>query len=161
MGSNLDKLHLLKTKLIVSSVLLIAMFMVFGVLSWLTTRSTETMGYFDHEQMYVQMMLRGINEIIITEGTPQSIAILKAGIDGFDANHSMLLKTVSKDEIANMNERITTPWVAIKGHMGLFLQRDLDTEDTEVLIAYGKTITKNAILRNTPAILAKAKPKST
>lgn len=131
----------IRSKLVFSSVLLVLMFVVIGVLSWYANVSTKTIGCIGHEQTYIQMMLRGINEIIITEGTPESIEIAQKGLDGFDREHKDLMLLLGEEDRSLVNEKITEPWSGIKREIQPFLERDLDTEDDEVLISYGQLLT--------------------
>lgn len=98
---------------------------------------------FDKETMYLQMMLRGVNEVIITEGTPQSIEIAAEGIKGFDAIHTALLSSVEESDIRqSLAEDIDPVWQEIKENIAPFLERDLDVEAEGLMIKYGKVITK-------------------
>ncbi len=139
MGINIT----LRQKLIFAPIVMVLFFTTIGVLSFLTSRATDTMEPFDHEQIYLQMMLRGVNEIIITEGTPQSIEIAKKGLDGFDSFHEELLPLLSPDDRALVDKEITEPWRLIENDIKPFLTGDLDTEDDEILVSYGRIISRS------------------
>ncbi len=133
----------IRQKLIFAPIVMVLFFTTIGVLAFLSSRASESMEQFDHEQVFLQMMLRGVNEIIITEGTPQSIEIAKKGIDGFNKYHAMLLPMLSKTDRALVDKEITDPWNAIIKDIEPFLQGDVDTENDEILMAYGKIITRS------------------
>lgn len=96
----------------------------------------------DRETMYLQMMLRGVNEVIITEGTPQSIDIAREGLTGFDELHQQLVSKTAGTEIHEvLSAEVDPVWQTIKLNTGPFLVRDLDTDDAGLMITYGKIIT--------------------
>jgi hypothetical protein len=88
----------IKKKLILSSCLQGILFLIIGLTILLGYRyvSTQasTANAFDNQARYLQMMLRGINEVIITEWTPQSVEIVKNGVKGFEELHINLLEAI-------------------------------------------------------------------
>ncbi len=139
MGINIT----LRQKLIFAPIVMVVFFTTIGVLSFFSSRATMTMEPFDHEQISLQMMLRGVNEIIITEGTPQSIEIAKKGLDSFNSFHEELLPLLSPSDRALVDKEITEPWSAIEKAIKPFLIRDLDTENDEILVSYGRIISRS------------------
>ncbi|KKL85725.1 hypothetical protein LCGC14_1951830, partial [marine sediment metagenome] len=132
--------------LIFAPIVMVTVFTVIGTLSFLASRATESMEQFDHDQIYLQMMLRGVNEIIITEGTPQSIEIAQKGLDGFNKTHKEIIPLLNDEDSALVDKEITVPWNAIMKDIEPFLQGDVDTEDDEILVAYGSIITRSDAL---------------
>ncbi len=133
--------------------LILSTFIVFTIL--LTIGITMLFGYqyvsgkaslankFDRESMYLQMILRGVNEVIITEGTPQSVEIAEEGIKGFHEIHSQLLSGLNDPDIQKViSGGIEPRWQEIMENIKPFLERDLDVEAEGLMIKYGQVITK-------------------
>ncbi len=98
---------------------------------------------FDNESMYLQMMLRGLNEVIINEGTPFSIQTEKKGFDGFDEIHRQLLSEVKNPEMRRiLIEEIDPEWRGIQSDIKPFLQYYADLNRDEFMIQAGSLITK-------------------
>ncbi len=133
----------IRHKLIFAPIVMVMVFTFIGTLSFLASRATESMEQFDHDQIYLQMMLRGVNEIIITEGTPQSIEIAKRGLDSFNRTHKELVSLLKEDDRALVDKEITEPWNEIVKDISPFLDRDVNTEDDDILMAYGRIITRS------------------
>ncbi len=127
------------------------MMMAAGLTIWIGYKfisgRTDAVNALDESKTYIQMMLRGINEVIITEGTPASVEIVRKGITGFD---EMLIKLISKTGNARLQEAISqtvTPyWQTIKDGANPFLETHINTHDDRLMIAYGKLISKTVPL---------------
>jgi methyl-accepting chemotaxis protein len=97
---------------------------------------------FDKQTMNLQMMLRGINEVIVTEGTPASVEIVEKGIKGFSEIHAYLLSNISNTDLYQiLNEEIDPEWQRINKGVKPFLEHHLDVEDENLMIQYGRVIT--------------------
>jgi HD-GYP domain-containing protein (c-di-GMP phosphodiesterase class II) len=139
-----------KKKLIASSILLIALFIFIGSTLFLgyrnISREAALTDQLDSELVYLQMLLRGLNEVLINEGTPDSLNIAREGLDGFDAIHMHLLSTVENPDMRILlTDKIDQKWKAIKKGIEPFLAYhylELDIEDDDVLIKYGRLIAK-------------------
>jgi methyl-accepting chemotaxis protein len=97
---------------------------------------------FDKHTMHLQMILRGVNEVIVTEGTPASVEIVEKGIHDFNETHEFLILNVKNRVLKKtLNEKITFKWNEITKGIKPFLERDLDVEDENLMIQYGRVIT--------------------
>jgi signal transduction histidine kinase len=75
---------------------------------------------FDKESMFLQMILRGIQEVVINEGIPSmleenrdgiEIQVVKEGLDGFEAIHERLLTEIKDPELLMyLYEQINPDW---------------------------------------------------
>ena len=141
----------IKNKIIISSVLLFALFISTGLSGWLGYRyvssSNDNVLALDKGTMYLQMMLRGVNEIMITEGTKASIDITSNGMNGFDEVYSKLLSDNKDTQLQEiLTEKTESKWQNIKEGVKPFMDKYLDTEDDKVQVAYGKLITETELL---------------
>ncbi|RJQ52108.1 MAG: methyl-accepting chemotaxis protein [Nitrospiraceae bacterium] len=140
----------IKRKLQLSLLIIFAMMVVTGLTIWtgysFISSRTDTVNALAESRTYIQMMLRGINEVIITEGTPASVEIVKKGLTGFDNMHTLL---ISKTENARLQEalrQITPEWETIKEGADPFLKTHINTSDDKLMIAYGGLIRKTGSL---------------
>ncbi len=98
------------------------------------------------------MMLRGLNEVIINEGTPDSIKTSMDGMDGFDSIHKKLLKQVNDTELlVTLTIHIDPEWQKIKDKISPFYDHYLDLSDDDSLVLVGNIIVQ------TEAIVQKVK----
>jgi methyl-accepting chemotaxis protein len=137
----------IKKKLLISSFLFLVLLFLLVLILWRGSRaietSTETSYSLATEQMYLQMLLRGLNETIITEGTPSSIEISTTAISGFTELHANLKGRLKNTGLGDkINTVIDPEWQAIVKGVTPFLEVDLDTESDELMMGYGKIITK-------------------
>ncbi len=110
---------------------------------------------FDNESMYLQMMLRGLNEVIINEGTPDSIQTSREGLEGFDSIHRKILTQVTDPGMRILlNKRITPKWSRIKTEIIPFFDHYLNLESDDALIRLGKLITQTESIIRDVSILA-------
>jgi diguanylate cyclase (GGDEF)-like protein len=97
---------------------------------------------FDKESMYLQMMLRGLNEVLITQGSSESVQIAKEGYNRFNGIHNRLLIQIDDAEIyRDMSEGVDPYWQLVKNTIGPYFEHDLDLKDDESLIRLGELIT--------------------
>ena len=94
---------------------------------------------FDQEIMYVQMMLRGLNEIIINEGTPESINTARTGVEGFETIHEKLMAEVIDPVLESRLSEINRHWRIINSGLPTFFDHYLDLND-EILVRLGNII---------------------
>ncbi len=75
----------IKRKLISSSILLIVAFLFISIMLWLgyqdMTWKSRAAEHLDRQSMHLQMLLRGLNEVILNEGTPQSLSLARNAIN--------------------------------------------------------------------------------
>lgn len=99
----------------------------------------------DQEIMYLQMMLRGLNEVIINEGTTASIKLTNTGVEGFQTIHENLLATVVDPVIKLKLREINYNWNQIKPGLPPFLDQLMSMSSDEALIRVGKLISQSEI----------------
>jgi methyl-accepting chemotaxis protein len=149
----------IKKNLILSTTGVFVIFLVLGVAILFGYRyvadKASVANELDKESMYLQMMLRGVNEVIITEGTPQSVEIAERGITGFNDIHTRLLSDIKdQDTHQIIAEDMAPVWESIKENIKPFLERDLDVEADGLMIKYGKVLTQSDQLLNTVQALS-------
>jgi len=137
----------IKKKLVLSTTIVFALFLLTGITILFgyryVTDKASIANELDKESMYLQMMLRGVNEVIITEGTPQSIEIAEKGISGFNDIHTKLLEELQDSVIREtIAQKIDPKWQVIQEDIKPFLERDLDVEAEGLMITYGRVITQ-------------------
>ncbi|UCH81201.1 MAG: HAMP domain-containing protein [Nitrospiraceae bacterium] len=144
----------IKTKLILSSCLQTIMLLAIGITILFGYRyvssQASTANAFDNQGKYLQMMLRGINEVIITEWTPQSVEIVQKGVKGFEELLPYVMEKAADEESQDaVISKIQPMWQEIKENAAPYLQDhsyDMDVDD--LMIEYGRLITKADALIN-------------
>ncbi|MEW5757689.1 MAG: hypothetical protein AB1810_15455 [Pseudomonadota bacterium] len=95
---------------------------------------------FDQGATQLQQVLRGLNEIILTEGTPQSIRITQQAIGGFD--------NVIDEALQTLNER-DAKWKSLRANLDVwrqikerfppfFSENEVHMNDQAMMIEYGR-----------------------
>ncbi len=142
-----------RNKLISSSLVMLLLFIYISVILVLGYRAmshrASILHKLDHQEISLQTLLRGINEVILNEGTPDSIRIAEQGISGFDAIMAELIRTAEEPEVINLlTKEIDPKWKKIKtGVKPIIENQYLDFEDNdELMILYGSIITSTEIL---------------
>ncbi len=100
----------------------------------------------DQEIMYLQKMLRGLNEIIINEGTPTSIKTARTGVDGFTAIHEKLMAEIADPVIKLRLREINRQWHLIASNFTPFLDHYIEMSGDDTLIMAGNLISKSEIM---------------
>lgn len=150
----------IKYKLIFSSLLALALFLIIVVVGWFgmntVLTATDRARAFEKQTMYLQMILRGTNESIITRGTPSSVVVAERGLAHFEKQHNTLLKTTEDLELREMiTGRIDPRWKKIKHMITPFLQINaVSAEDDELMITYGKLLAEAELLLEDVQFLA-------
>jgi diguanylate cyclase (GGDEF)-like protein len=85
------------------------------------------------------MMLRGLNEIIINEGTTESIKTAQTGVEGFKAIHENLMAETVDPVIKSKLSEINRHWRKINSGLPIFFDHYLDLND-ETLVELGSII---------------------
>jgi len=150
----------IKKKLIISSIILSVLYLIIGTAVLMGYRHISgrvgIANELDRASMYLQMMLRGVNEVIITEGTPASVSIARKGLKGFDEIHNKVLMKITNKELKEIiNNSVIPRWKVIKEKIKPFLEEHPDTEADTLMIEYGKVITETGILIKDIEILSK------
>jgi methyl-accepting chemotaxis protein len=95
----------------------------------------------ERAKVHLQTLLRGINEIIITEGTPSSVELARDALRNFDDTLVMVSANIADPELGiSITNDIQPRWKNLKTRMMQFLVIDLDTESDKLMINYGKLI---------------------
>jgi signal transduction histidine kinase len=141
----------IKKKLILSTIAINAALLIIGITLLFgygyVTEKASLANNFDKESMYLQMMLRGLNEVIINEGTPDSINTAKDGMNGFDVIHSKLKAPVNDEELqAILTGSIEPEWQKIKESINPFFNHYLDLGSDESLLRIGRIITDAEVI---------------
>jgi diguanylate cyclase (GGDEF)-like protein len=142
----------IKQKLTFSALTIIAISLLMGFVTFYgykhVTNEASLSNDFDKEVMHLQMMLRGLNEVLINEGTPDSIQTTEDGLYGFEKIHIQLLTKIQDPEtLSILNNKIQPSWYVIKREIFPFLNHYLNLEHDESLIRAGRLImlTENII----------------
>ena len=141
----------IKNKLFSSSVMNVIFLFIIALIIWVGYNFVSSrnilISNLENGTMYLQMMLRGINEVIITEGTPASVKVAEKGMIGFNEIQFSVLSDNKDFNLGDeFTERIDTNWQNIKQGIKPFLKGDIDTEDDAIFVTYGKLITKSESL---------------
>ncbi|KPK00097.1 MAG: hypothetical protein AMK71_08720 [Nitrospira bacterium SG8_35_4] len=138
---NIKKRILLASTLLVLFFVLISSTVLFGYRYVLNLTSIATA--LDNQAKYLQMMLRGINEVIITEGTLQSVEIAELGFKGFEELLSQLSSELKNTDLYDAyTEKVNPKWQKITDEIPPFLRHEgnISIEDDELMIQYGNLI---------------------
>jgi len=107
------------------------------------TRKASLANDFDKEAMYLHMMLRGLNEVIIHKGNPDSIRVHKEGMDGFEAIHSRLIETIETPEVRKiLTEHIDPEWKTIKQDIETFFDHSINLDNDQAMLHVIRLINK-------------------
>ena len=153
----------IRGKLLITSIILFVLLSVTGAALLLgykyVTNQASTANEFNMLSMNIQIVLRGINEVIVTEGTSDSIETMDVGVKGFDEIHTKLLSEIRDANLhKRLAEKIAPEWQAIKEGIEPFYEHELDIEVEGLMLRYGRVITKaEALLEELRAISAKAR----
>jgi diguanylate cyclase (GGDEF)-like protein len=150
-------------KLILASVLSIALFALLALTGWFgyrsVVKSSRAVSAFERESMCLQMVFRGLNESLLTSGSPSSIQITKEAVECFDEAHALIL-AAEPDESARTEiiERVGLRWEAIRQKLTPYMEESAaDHHDLEMMIDYGEIIESGeALMKEVRAMSAKA-----
>ncbi len=151
----------IKQKLRLAPVLCLILFTVVVAISYfgeqrlnaftLATRALE------QQRMSLQMLFRGINESLLTDGSPDSVAISEEGITGFDERYRQLLTRVTDPKLlAQLKTEVGPMWQALRDATPPFLKiNDMNPEDDYLMVSYGRFLVDGAILMDKVQELAR------
>ena len=153
----------IRGKLLITSIIFFALLSVTGAALLFgyeyVTAQASIANAFNMQSMNLQIVLRGINEVIVTEGTTDSIRTMEDGIKGFDEIHTKLLSEVKDADLhKRLAEEIGPEWKAIKKGIEPFQEHELDIEAEGLMIQYGRVISRaETLLKKLHAISADAR----
>ncbi len=136
----------IKRKLILSPALLLVLFVVITSITWISginlTKQATIARAFERQAMHLQMLLRGVNETLLTEATPDSIQISQRATSQFEQTHQFLLSVVTDTTIKNeVSNKVENEWQFIKAELKPFLIEGIASSDNvEMMVAYGQIL---------------------
>lgn len=150
-------------KLIFASVISFVLFALLAVTGYLgyssVVKSTKAAGAFERESMCLQMLFRGVNESLLTEGTPYSIEITREAVRCFDDAHTLAIASEPDEAVRrNIIERVGTQWEAIRGKLDPYMRENgIDHDDPRMMMEYGALITAgDSLIKQVQAMSADA-----
>jgi methyl-accepting chemotaxis protein len=150
----------IKNRIVFSSLLMIILFFMMGVVNWFGNKSvtskTSIAYLLQHGNMQLQGIFRGVNEFIIDEGEPLSIELTNSHLKGFEDIYQILTaKTKNSSLEIILTEKVDPAWKAVKEGVVLFMKNNpyISVEDDEAMLQYGKmTTTAKTLLREVDSI---------
>jgi diguanylate cyclase (GGDEF)-like protein len=137
----IKKKFFLSTVLCITTLFTIGLIILYGY-HYVTSKASLANDFYK-ESMYLQMMLRGLNELIINAGTPSELRTQKEGMEGFDEIHTRLLTEMKDPDMRRiLIEEIDPEWKVIKADIQQFRQHYVDLEDDPPRIQADKLIIK-------------------
>lgn len=142
----------IKRKLALSTALSVLFLFMMAVAGWLgyrsVTNTAATVNAFEKEMFYVQMVFRGVNESILTDGTSYSVDIAKKGVSGFENTHKTLLAKLRDPELEDaLNRKIGPKWQIVKEGIEPFLRINaVSADDENLMTEYGELLSVGASL---------------
>ncbi|MBE9528582.1 MAG: GGDEF domain-containing protein [Proteobacteria bacterium] len=104
----------------------------------ITTRAA-TISALEGQLSSLQMLFRGINESILTDGTPYSIELVMQGITKFEYTHRLLLDSNGPEALQRtLREEISPKWKEMRATTEKFtVLNGINPDDNEAMIEYG------------------------
>ncbi|MBI4848665.1 MAG: HAMP domain-containing protein [Nitrospirae bacterium] len=153
----------IKKKLIMTAVVLMIMFLIIVSTAWYGFHSINAENAvttsFERETMYLQGLLRGMNEFIIDEGEPLSVKLANDNLSGFDGIHKSLMTDVKSPELQQvLIQTIDPKWQNLKGQFAAFLKiKPISVNNDEAMMRYGKlTAEAKSLLSDEQALAGKS-----
>lgn len=151
----------IKQKLRLAPVLCLILFTVVVAISYFGEQRlnafTEATRALEQQRMSLQMLFRGINESLLTDGSPDSVAVSEEGITGFDERYRQLLTRVTDPKLlAQLKTEVGPMWQALRDATPPFLKiNDMNPEDDALMVSYGRFLVDGAILMDKVQELAR------
>lgn len=133
-------------KLIFASIISFVLFALLALTGWLgyrsVMRSSQAASAFERESMCLQMLFRGVNETLLTSGTPYSIEITRDALKCFDDAHALAIATEPDEAVrSQIIERIGSKWEAIRRELGPYMKENgVSHKDPMRMMEYGALI---------------------
>lgn len=105
---------------------------------------------YERQSMYLEMMLRGANETLLTEGTPASVNIALHGLEGFEAIHQAILQEHDAEHPMFMRYEqvmISPLWREIRDMLTPFLVINRGGVEQDELVRYGSLLSRSDKLK--------------
>lgn len=140
----------IETKLMLALTLIVLLFIILVYSAWSAnshiTRYQALINKLEKTMTYIQMIFRGVNESIITEGTPASINISVEGIEGFERMHEDIMAEVQCIDMSHiMSKKIHPVWNDIKQQLEktfLDAENEISIDNDGLMIKYGRIIAR-------------------
>lgn len=139
-------------KLVFASVISFALFALLAFTGWVgyqsVMRSSKAAGALERESMCLQMLFRGVNETLLTSGTPYSIEITRSALRCFDDAHALAMASEPDEAVRReMIERVGLRWESIRGRLDPYLKENLVShEDPARMAEYGSMLAEGESL---------------
>lgn len=150
-------------KLVFASVVSFALCTLLAVTGWLgyrsVMRSSRAAGAFERESMCLQMLFRGVNETLLTSGTPYSIEITRGALKCFEDAHSEAIAAETDETVRReIIERIGLKWEAIRAKLDPYMiENGVGHNDPALMIEYGAlTASGDALIKEVQAMSSEA-----
>jgi methyl-accepting chemotaxis protein len=111
----------IKSKMFLAGVLISLLTLALIGFGWFGFQSLSAKTRAAHEllsaSMYLQMLLRGINEVMVTEGTPSSKKIIAESLAGFEALHQASALRATGPAGVDAGVKVDAEWPKIKSEV--------------------------------------------
>jgi methyl-accepting chemotaxis protein len=137
----------IRKSIVIVSAILISLFLCREIVSWIGNSSvlstTDNAYLFKDGTMHLQGIFRGVNEFIIDEGEPLSVALTNENLEGFKETFNTIKAEFKDKELRNIIvEKIEPQWQIVKDEVTSFLKIEyISVEDDEAMVRYGKMAT--------------------
>ncbi len=147
----------LKLRLIISSVILILLFLLMAGVNYYgnmkVERENKLAFRLQDETMHLEGLFHGLSEFIIDEGEPLSIKLTKSHIKGFDATHDQLreiLESLPDDLATTLTQKTGPRWRKVREGALTFLKDNpwISVDDDKAMLFYGRLSTEAKALLN-------------
>src|SRR3989338_4026184 len=102
------------SKLIRVSLFSLFLLTILVLTGWLGGRAMEASSReaeaFERQSMWLQTLFRGMNETILTEGTQDSINIIREAVKGFDESHLTVFSVADEGLRSEIRQRTESRW---------------------------------------------------
>ena len=142
----------IRQTLILAPVLFLVVFTVASMLTYISEHRlmalTVTSRALEQQSMHLQMLFRGVNESLLTDGTPYSLSIAEAGIAGFEDQHRRLLASVTNPQLLSaLKTEIGLGWQKLRDEVQQLLRvNDVSSEDDALMVQYGRSLVDGELL---------------
>ncbi len=156
----------IKQKLIIIPIIALLLFTGTIIFSWQNQQqlliTIEKVSLFEQQAMYLQMLLRGVNESLLTETSIESVQFAQKGQQGFEKTLDELLQYHDNE---NRTELLTTEilplWNRVKQELTPFLEQGgIQDRNDDIMMQYGRILGVSDQLNNNITNLANQSKKA-